>query len=143
MEQYLETLSLPIIAAAVYWLVASIKIAVNNNEVFKRFIPLLACVLGAGLGIAAYFFAPSLMPAHNLFSAMIVGGASGLSATGANQIIKQITKEECKCGQAAAEPIIYAETAKAADDAETDKTSDAPNAETGKAADAADAETDK
>lgn len=37
---------------------------------------------------------PVIIPAENLFMALIIGGASGLSATGANQIIKQLGQFE-------------------------------------------------
>ena len=39
-----------------------------------------------------YYFLPSLIVANNLFSAILVGAASGLSATGCNQIFKQLKK---------------------------------------------------
>ena len=34
------------------------------------------------------------MPAENVFVAIIIGGASGLSATGAHQIFKQTSKRK-------------------------------------------------
>ena len=84
MEEYLEMISVPAIAVIVYFVVAVIKYAVKENETFKRFIPL----------ISAYFAVPQIMPAENVFVAVIIGGASGLSATGAHQIFKQTSKRK-------------------------------------------------
>ena len=94
MEQYLELISVPAIAAAVYWVINIIKYAVKENETFKRFIPLISAALGAVCGVVCYFAIPSIIPAENVLVAIIIGGASGLTATGANQIIKQLGKKE-------------------------------------------------
>mgnify|MGYP001065304439 FL=1 len=92
MEQSLQSLSVPIITLIVYWLIAIIKIVVNNNEKFSRFIPLLACTLGIACAVIAYFGAPEFLPTKNIVVATVLGGASGLSATGTNQIFKQLAK---------------------------------------------------
>jgi prolipoprotein diacylglyceryltransferase len=91
---YLQIISVPAIATAVYWAVNLIKYAVNNNEKFKRFIPLLSVGLGAVLGVICFYAVPSIIAAPNVLIAIISGGASGLSATGCNQIIKQLGKEK-------------------------------------------------
>lgn len=90
--EYLQIISLPAIAIIVYWTVNLIKYATNNNENFKRFIPLISAGLGAVLGIICYYGIPDIISASNVLVAIISGGASGLSATGCNQIIKQLTK---------------------------------------------------
>ena len=46
MEQYLNLISVPAIAAVVYWTINVIKHAVGENEKFKRCIPLIATALG-------------------------------------------------------------------------------------------------
>ena len=38
----------------------------------------------------AYYLVPGIVPADNVVVAIIVGGASGLTATGVNQIFKQL-----------------------------------------------------
>lgn len=91
---YLQIISVPAIATAVYWAVNLIKYAVNNNEKFKRFIPLLSAGLGVIFGVVCFYAVPSIIAAPNVFIAIISGGASGLSATGCNQIIKQLSKEK-------------------------------------------------
>lgn len=91
---YLQIISVPVIATIVYWTVNLIKYTVNNNEKFKRFIPLISAGLGAVLGVVCFYAVPSIIAAHNVLIAIISGGASGLSATGCNQIIKQLSKEK-------------------------------------------------
>ncbi len=96
MEQYLELISVPAIAAVVYWVVNLIKYTVGENKTFKRFIPLIATALGIICGVICFFLIPSIVPADNVLVAIVIGGASGLTATGANQIIKQLTKTDEK-----------------------------------------------
>lgn len=92
--EYLELISVPAIATIVYWVMNIIKYAVQDNEKFKRFIPLISAALGAVLGVVAYYAVPSIIPAANVCVALLIGGASGLSATGTNQIIKQLGKKD-------------------------------------------------
>ena len=68
------------------------KFVAKDNEKLIRFIPLIALGLGAILGIVFYFAFPSTISASNWFIAILIGGASGLSATGCNQIFKQLKK---------------------------------------------------
>lgn len=97
--EYLELISVPAIATIVYWVMNIIKYAVQDNEKFKRFIPLISAALGAVLGVVAYYAVPSIIPADNVCVAILVGGASGLTATGTNQIIKQLTKKDDEDGE--------------------------------------------
>ncbi len=94
MEQYLELISVPAIAAVVYWVINLIKYTVGENEKFQRVIPLLATVLGIVCGVVCFFAIPTILPADNVLVAIVIGGASGLTATGTNQIIKQLTKTD-------------------------------------------------
>ena len=97
--EYLELISVPAIATIVYWVINIIKYAVQENEKFKRFIPLISAALGAVLGVVAFYALPSIIPADNVCVAILVGGASGLTATGTNQIIKQLTKKDYEDGE--------------------------------------------
>ena len=90
--EYLNLISVPAIATAVYLLIEVLKKAFNNNEKFLRFIPLISLIIGVIAGIICYFFIPSIIPAPNIVVAIIIGGASGLTATGTNQIVKQLSK---------------------------------------------------
>jgi hypothetical protein len=90
--EYLNLISVPAIATAVYLIIEVLKKAFNNNEKFLRIIPLLALFLGAVSGIICYYFIPDILPAGNLVVSAIIGAASGLASTGSNQIVKQLTK---------------------------------------------------
>ena len=91
---YLNLISVPAIAAAVYFIIEILKKAFNNSEKFLRFIPLISLIIGIVAGIICFYFIPSIIPATNVIVAIIIGGASGLTATGTNQIFKQINKEK-------------------------------------------------
>jgi flagellar biosynthesis protein FliQ len=88
----LNFVTVPIIVAVVYGALTILKKATKDNEKVLRFIPLIAAGLGAVLGIAAFFALPQLIPAIDAFTAILIGGASGLAATGTNQIVKQLSK---------------------------------------------------
>jgi len=88
----LELISVPAIATIVYWVIYILKVTFNNSEKFKRFIPIIAAVLGVVVGIVCYYSLPSIIPTDNVLVAVIIGLASGLSATGVNQVFKQLTK---------------------------------------------------
>lgn len=92
MEEMLNALSVPALAAVVYWIVNLIKHTANNDERLLTFVPLISTALGVICGVVCYFVFPSVIHAENLLNAVIIGGASGLTATGFNQIIKQQQK---------------------------------------------------
>lgn len=92
MEELLNITSIPAIAAIVYWIINLLKYSTNNNEKLTHFLPIVACGLGAIIGVIAFFAVPSVMPTDNILVAIVFGGASGLSATGFNQVIKQLTR---------------------------------------------------
>lgn len=92
MEELLQIASVPAIAAVVYWVVNLIKYTTKYNEKLLTFVPLISAVLGVACGLIAYFAIPNIMPTDNIFVAVVLGGASGLTATGFNQIIKQLKK---------------------------------------------------
>jgi len=88
-----EIVCVPVIVAIVYALMSIYKTYVaKDNEKLIRFIPLIGGGLGIILGIVIYFAFPSLIVATNVLTAILVGCASGLSATGCDQIFKQLTK---------------------------------------------------
>ncbi len=84
--------TIPAIAAIVYTIIDIVKTACGGDEKFKRFIPLAATVLGAIVGVIAYFFVPGVIETENILVAIVIGAASGLSATGTNQAVKQLVK---------------------------------------------------
>ena len=91
---YLNLISVPAIATAIYLIIEVLKKAFNNSEKFLRIIPLISLIIGAIAGVICFYFIPSIIPATNVVLAIIIGAASGLTATGTNQIFKQFTKEK-------------------------------------------------
>ena len=91
-----EITMIPALAAIVYTLIDVTKTAIGGDEKFRRFIPLIALVLGAICGVVAFYCVPGVMETENLLVAIILGASSGLSATGTNQAVKQLapTKKE-------------------------------------------------
>ena len=96
MTTFSNAITIPAIAAIVYTIIDIIKTACGGDERFKRFIPLVSAVLGAVCGIVAYYFIPGVIDTQNILVSIVLGAASGLSATGTNQALKQLTKGEDK-----------------------------------------------
>jgi FtsH-binding integral membrane protein len=92
MEDLMNVASVPAITAIVYWVVNLIKYTTRYNEKVLTFIPLMSCGIGITCGIIAFFVVPQAIPTNNLLVSAIIGGASGLTATGFNQIVKQFEK---------------------------------------------------
>jgi FtsH-binding integral membrane protein len=92
MENLLQIVSVPVISAVVYGAMELYKYTVNGKESLIRVIPVIAVVFGVVLGIVAFFATPDIIAADNVFTAILIGGASGLAATGTNQIFKQLGK---------------------------------------------------
>lgn len=94
MTSIYEIATIPAIAAIVYTIIDIVKTAVGGTEKFKKFIPLISCALGAVVGVIAYFCVPGVMETQNVLVAIVLGAASGLSATGTNQAVKQLTAKK-------------------------------------------------
>ena len=62
---------------------------VKASGLDNKFIPIICGICGAVLGIAGMFIMPDF-PAADYITAAAVGIVSGLAATGANQVIKQL-----------------------------------------------------
>jgi len=88
----IEVISVPVIATLVYWIINLIKYTTDNNEKVLRFVPLIAAGIGAVVGVLCFLLLPEIYVADNFLVAIIVGGASGLAATGTNQVIKQLSQ---------------------------------------------------
>ena len=92
MTSIYEIATIPAIAAIVYTIIDIVKTAVGGDEKFKRFIPLISCGLGAIIGTICFYCVPGVLEAPNILVAIVIGAASGLSATGTNQAVLQLTK---------------------------------------------------
>lgn len=91
-----EITTIPALAAIVYTIIDIAKTAMGGDEKFRRFIPLIACILGAVCGVVAFYCVPGVLDTQNLLVAIVLGAASGLSATGTNQVAKQLTRTTTK-----------------------------------------------
>ena len=67
--------------------------AVKATGINNKWIPIICGVVGGILGVLGMRLIPDF-PAGDWITAAAVGIVSGLSATGINQIGKQLTKEE-------------------------------------------------
>lgn len=91
----LKGIAVPFISVLVYLLIEAIKQVTKNNEKVLTFVPVIAAVLGAVIGIICFFAMPNqLMLTTSALGATLVGMASGLAATGTHQVFKQISKQE-------------------------------------------------
>ena len=57
-----------------------------------RKIPILMGIIGAILGVVAFYIAPSIIPAEDIITAIAIGIVSGFTATAINQVYKQSQK---------------------------------------------------
>lgn len=89
-------ITIPVITSIVYAIIDVIKTATNNNEKFLRFIPIVACALGIICSVISFYCVPGVLDTSNVFVAIVIGAASGLAATGTNQIFKQFNKDKDK-----------------------------------------------
>ena len=89
----LEIVCVPVITALVFAIVEIYKKYIaKDKKILVAIIPIIAGAIGVVLGIVCFYALPFMISATNLGVAMLIGGASGLSATGCNQIFKQLKK---------------------------------------------------
>lgn len=79
--------------AAITVIVYIVGMLVKASPMADKWIPSICGVVGGALGIASMFIMPEF-PAQDVISAFAVGIVSGLASTGADQMVKQIRKEE-------------------------------------------------
>lgn len=71
------------------YLVATI---VKATKLDNKWLPAICGAIGAVLGIVSLYLMPDF-PAQDVITALAVGVVSGLAATGADQVYKQLTKD--------------------------------------------------
>ena len=76
--------------AAVTALVYIIGLGVKATPLDNKWIPVICGLCGIVLGMAAYYIGVPDFPAADPLTAAAVGGASGLAATGLNQVAQQL-----------------------------------------------------
>ena len=59
-----------------------------------KWIPVICGVCGGILGVVAMYSSMPDFPAHDILTAIAIGIVSGLAATGANQIYKQLKEDK-------------------------------------------------
>lgn len=84
----LEYGTVPIIVVACYLIVQAIKATPLNSKWY----PIVSGSVGAVIALVLYFAVPEFIGISSWISALIVGVASGLAATGSNQVFKQLYK---------------------------------------------------
>ena len=65
--------------------------AVKLTKLDEKWIPVLCGIFGGVLGVVASYVMPTF-PADNILDSIAIGIVSGLAATGAHQIGKQLSK---------------------------------------------------
>lgn len=65
--------------------------AVKATEVDNKWLPVICGVTGAVLGIAGMYTMPDF-PVGDIINAVAIGIVSGLAATGADQVYKQLKR---------------------------------------------------
>ena len=83
-----EIVTVPVIVGFCYLVGFIIKLL--KNEKLNNFIPGICAVVGLILGLVSFFTIPNLVHADNWLTASVIGGFSGLAATGVNQVVKKI-----------------------------------------------------
>lgn len=81
--------AIPVITVIVFLAVEAVKATPLDN----KWLPVIAGGFGGILGVVAMMVMPEF-PATDPLTSIAIGIVSGLAATGAHQIYKQLTKEE-------------------------------------------------
>ena len=79
--------AIPVITVIVFLAVEAVKATPLDN----KWLPVIAGSFGGVLGVVAMFVMPDY-PGKDILTAIAIGIVSGLAATGAHQIYKQLTK---------------------------------------------------
>ena len=85
----MDCIGIPIIVIISY-IAGEIYKAVFKTDNAKRFIPLFVAIVGGCLGAVIYCTSSAIIAASSIWDAILVGIISGESATGSNQIVKQL-----------------------------------------------------
>ena len=96
MTDYLNSVSIPVIVTVVYVIIDLVKTTIapytTLSERLSHFYPLIALALGIVTAAVMYFAVPESITQTNLLVALAIGAASGLTAVGTNQVVKQLAK---------------------------------------------------
>lgn len=87
----MDFVCIPIIVLICYMVGEIYKVLFKNKQEAYKLIPILVAIFGGILGVLIFYTNPtSILNVDNLWDALLIGIISGFSATGTNQVIKQI-----------------------------------------------------
>lgn len=89
--EYLDLASVAAITVICFLAAQAIKATKLDN----KWLPVICGVLGGILGVVGLYVMPDF-PADDILTAIAVGIVSGLAATGAHQVYKQLSQTESK-----------------------------------------------
>lgn len=84
----LDIAAVPVITIICFLAAECVKLTPLRDE----WLPVLCGLCGGILGVVALYVSPELIPAKDILSAIAIGIVSGLGATGAHQVYKQLSK---------------------------------------------------
>ena len=87
----MDFVSVPIIVLICYMIGKIYKVLFKNKQELYKLIPIIVAFIGGVLGVLIYITTPEMIfNVNNIWNALLIGIMSGSSATGTNQVIKQI-----------------------------------------------------
>ena len=93
MNETINTIGVATVAAIIV-ICYLIGMIVKTSPLQDKWIPIVCGVCGGAIGALALLFGMPEFPAQDYFTAVAVGIMSGLTATGVNQIGKQLAKND-------------------------------------------------
>lgn len=81
--------AIPAIVVICFLIAQAIKATALDN----KWLPVICGALGGILGVVALYISPEIIPAKDIITALAIGIVSGLAATGAHQVYKQLTND--------------------------------------------------
>ena len=84
----LDIAAIPVITVIVFLIAEAIKATALDN----KWLPVICGFCGGCLGVLALYIMPDF-PAHDILTAVAYGIVSGLGATGAHQVYKQLSSK--------------------------------------------------
>lgn len=78
--------------AAIVTICSLIASVCKASPIKNKWLPVICGVCGGALGVSGYYAVPGF-PAQDIISALGVGIVSGFSATGINQVYKQLGRK--------------------------------------------------
>lgn len=85
----LGIVAIPVITVICFLVAEAVKATPLDN----KWLPIICGVVGGILGVVAMYVMTEF-PSNDVLTSIAIGIVSGLAATGAHQVYKQLTKEE-------------------------------------------------